>query len=201
MPPAIAQTRAALLLAAFLILTLAACAAAPASTDPVLRFGLVAPFEGRHRQIGYDVIYAARLAVREWNGRGSIGGYRVELVAYDDGGDPELARRAAESLVIDPQVLGVVGHWLEETNQAARPVYREASLAWIEMGETPGRLPAEIPPDFEQRYQEVTPFDESAGPRAYPAYQACNHLIEAIGRAIAAGGEPDRAAVAAALND
>ena len=35
----------------------------------VVKIGLVAPFEGRYREIGYDVIPAARLAVREWAAR------------------------------------------------------------------------------------------------------------------------------------
>ena len=60
-------------------------------TDPVVKIGLVAPFEGRYRPIGYDVIYSARLAVREINAAGGIDGHRVALVALDDGGDPQLA--------------------------------------------------------------------------------------------------------------
>ena len=48
-----------LILSIVLLLFLSACAA---STQPVVKIGLVAPFEGRYRQIGYEAIYAARLA-------------------------------------------------------------------------------------------------------------------------------------------
>jgi ABC-type branched-subunit amino acid transport system substrate-binding protein len=51
---------------------------------PVVKIGLVAPFEGRERAVGYDAVYAARLAVREVSA--SQDEYDVELVALDDSG-------------------------------------------------------------------------------------------------------------------
>ena len=58
---------------------------------PTVKIGLVAPFEGRYRYVGYDVFYAVRLALQEVNAAGGVGGYHVELVAYDDGADPAMA--------------------------------------------------------------------------------------------------------------
>ncbi len=181
-----------------LVLALTGCTWLPAGTAPVVRIGLAAPFEGRHRKIGYDVIYAARLAVREWNGRGGIGGYRVELVALDDGGNPEMALRAAQSMGGDQMVVGVIGHWLAETTGAARPAYAVDNLPLIPMDETAVSA-GEPLPRFVAAYREVAPFAEEPGLYALPAYDACNRLIEAIGEAIAAGGEPTRDGVAAAL--
>ena len=63
-----------------LLMILSGCA----SVKPVVKIGLVAPFEGRARAVGYDAIYAARLAVREANAAGGIGGYRLAVVALDD---------------------------------------------------------------------------------------------------------------------
>jgi ABC-type branched-subunit amino acid transport system substrate-binding protein len=100
------------------ILFLAACAF-PGSTAPVVKFGLVAPFEGRYRPVGYDAIYAARLAVRERNAAGGVGGYRVELVAYDDGGDAQMAVERARQLAFDLQVVAVIGHYRVDTSRAA----------------------------------------------------------------------------------
>lgn len=40
----------------------------------VIKIGLVAPFEGRYRYVGYDAIYAARMAVQEINAAGGAGG-------------------------------------------------------------------------------------------------------------------------------
>ena len=98
---------------------------------PVVKFGLVAPFEGRYRPVGYDAIYAARLAVRERNAAGGVGGYRVELVAYDDGGDAPAAIERARQLALDPQVVAVIGHYRVETTRAAWDVYAREALPLI----------------------------------------------------------------------
>ena len=107
---------------------LAACSA---STQPVVKIGLVAPFEGRYRSIGYEAIYAARLAIREINARGGINGQRVELVALDDRGEPDKAIEAARQLVLDPQVVAVIGHLRPDSTDAAMKVYCEAGLPVI----------------------------------------------------------------------
>ena len=130
-------------------------------TDPVVKIGLVAPFEGRHRPIGYDVIYSARLAVREINAAGGIDGHRVALVALDDGGDPQLARDAARSLTIDPNVVAVIGHWLPETTDAAAPVYMEARLPLIAVLSAENDAANEISAEFCDAYKTVTPFGEA----------------------------------------
>ncbi len=182
-----------------MLLLLPSCAALPAGTDPVIKIGLVAPFEGRHRQVGYDLIYAARLAVREWNGRGGVEGHKIELVALDDSGDPEMAVRAAQSLVGDPDVLGVIGHWRSEATEAARPVYAKAGLAFIATDESNQQRPP-LPADFVAGYKEVAPFGETPGSYALPAYDACQQLIGAIGQAIETDGKPGRAGVAAVIS-
>ncbi len=101
------------------------------STAPVLKFGLIAPFEGRYRPIGYDAIYAARLAVRERNASGGVGRYRVELVAYDDGGDAQAAMERARQLALDPQVMAVIGHFRVDTTRVAWDFYAREALPLI----------------------------------------------------------------------
>ncbi len=95
------------------------------------KIGLVAPFEGPYREIGYDVIPAARLAIREWAATNKNTKLAIELVAYDDGGDPELAAAQARKLIVDPGVKIVIGHWRDGTTQAALPVYSQAELPLI----------------------------------------------------------------------
>jgi hypothetical protein len=177
---------------ALALLLLSACG----RVAPVVKVGLAAPFEGRQRAVGYDVIYSARLAVREINAAGGIGGYRVALVALDDGADPELARDAAASLVIDPRVVAVVGHWQPQTTAVAAPIYAAAGLAFWPAGDAID--PAGLDPAFVAAYEAVTPFDETPGPYAGPAYAAFQELWEALARAHAASGVIDRAAVYAA---
>ncbi|MBK8988608.1 MAG: ABC transporter substrate-binding protein [Chloroflexi bacterium] len=169
-----------------------------ASVDPVVKIGLVGPFEGQNRAIGYDVIYSARLAVREINAAGGIGGSRVALVALDDSGDPDLAAQVAESLVLDPQVLAVIGHWDEATTAAAAPIYAAAGLPFLPGGAATD--PALLSADFRAAYEAVTPFDETPGPYAGPAYAAFQRLWRALADSKERRGILDRTAVSEALS-
>ncbi len=135
-----------LLLLAPSLLLLASCSRLPANcltVRPTVKIGLVAPFEGRYRYVGYDVIYAVRLALREANaaggvgspplegGRGGGGMSYVELVAYDDGADPVMAAEQARKLAADPQVVAAIGHFREETTGAALSAYAEAGIPLV----------------------------------------------------------------------
>jgi len=100
-------------------------------TKPIIKIGLVAPFEGLYRDVGYDVLYAVNLALREWNEAGGVEGYMVELVALDDSGEPDQAPGQASELILDPLVIGAIGHFDEETTLAASPVYQEGGMALI----------------------------------------------------------------------
>ncbi len=179
----------------------AALLAGCASVKPVVKIGLVAPFEGRDRAVGYDAIYAARLAVRQVNARGGIGGYRVALVALDDRGDPTLATQSAATLVVDPVVVAVVGHYLPATTAAAADIYAKAGLPLLMAGAPPlaATGPAALPPDFVAAYEQVTPFDERPGPYAGPTYDAFGLLWAALAQAEESGGELSRASVQQAL--
>lgn len=113
-----------------LLLGLAGCWL-PVAVRPTVKIGLVAPFEGRYRYVGYDVIYAARLALREVNAVGGVGGYSVELVAYNDSAAPATAVEQVHKLAVDPEVVVVIGHFREETTAAAVDVYREAGIPLV----------------------------------------------------------------------
>jgi ABC-type branched-subunit amino acid transport system substrate-binding protein len=122
-----------LLLLASCILLLASCRF-PGSVRPTVKIGLVAPFEGHYRYVGYDVIYAVRLAVREVNATGGVGGYSIELVAYDDAADPAMALEQARKLAIDPQVVAVIGHFRPKTTAAAEDAYAEVGIPLVSLG-------------------------------------------------------------------
>jgi hypothetical protein len=96
-----------------------------------VKIGLIAPFEGRYREIGSDVVPAVRLAVREWAQAHPNADVTVELVTYDDRGDPVLARTQAERVLTDPAVEVIIGHWREETTLAAASIYADAGTPLV----------------------------------------------------------------------
>ncbi len=94
----VAGARHALPLLAIFLLIASACAAI--RTPPVVKVALLAPFEGRYREVGYEALYAARLALADVNDP------QIELLAVDDGGT-EAANRA-RALTEDPRVAVVI---------------------------------------------------------------------------------------------
>jgi ABC-type branched-subunit amino acid transport system substrate-binding protein len=66
------------------------------------RVALLAPFEGRYREIGYNALYAARLAFTESDFA------NVELMPIDDGGSVATAVLRAQALTHDPQMIGAL---------------------------------------------------------------------------------------------
>jgi ABC-type branched-subunit amino acid transport system substrate-binding protein len=214
----------ALILSASLALCLALLAAGAASTQPVVKIGLVAPFDGRFRAVGYEAIYAARLAIREINARGGLNGYRLELVALDDRGEPDRAIEAARQLALDPQVIAILGHLRPDSSEAAMKVYCEAGLpAIIVESAGPacagafilGSAPRDHWPDdqpvfvsnvpdpttlpaareFVTKYNAIPIDGTRAGPIALQTYEAMYLVFDAIARA----GRIDRAEIAARL--
>lgn len=192
-----AASRGLLFLLAIASLSLAGCGGAP----PVLKIGLVAPFEGRGRFVGYDIIYSARLAVRQANRSEQLAPYRVALVTLDDGGTVEGARNAAATLIADPAVIAVVGHGLAETGAAATALYEGAGVPFVPLPSAGLTAvdPARLPAAFRAAYADVTPFDEEAGPLAAPAYDAFSLLLAAFAERIADGQRPSRDNIANTL--
>ena len=63
---------------------------------------MLAPFEGQYREIGYNALYAIRLAFAD------AGSQDVQLLAVDDGGTVASAIERIKALNIDPAVAAII---------------------------------------------------------------------------------------------
>ena len=122
-------------LCVFLLLAVGGCTI-PGSIKPIVKVGLVAPFEGLYRPLGYEVLYAVKLAIRERNASGGVAGYMVELVALNDDNQPAVAAQRAREMAVDPDVVGVIGHFSSPATLAALEEYRRAGLALVTFAAT-----------------------------------------------------------------
>jgi branched-chain amino acid transport system substrate-binding protein len=114
------------------VLGLGCAACRPLAQAPsVVKIGLAGSFEGLYRNSGYEALYAVKLAVAEWNARGGVAGHPVELVALDDSGSAEQARRQPAELAADTDILGAVGHTLGHTTDAALSEYARLGLPLV----------------------------------------------------------------------
>jgi branched-chain amino acid transport system substrate-binding protein len=91
---------------------------------------VAAPSSGPLAADGLGLKRAVELAASE---AGSCEDYplRLEVVAFDDRGDPEQAARLARDISADPAVIAVVGHLTSGCSIAAAQVYAEAGLAML----------------------------------------------------------------------
>lgn len=110
--------RASSLALAVCLLLLSACTAR-GNAAAVLKIGLIAPFEGIGRTLGYEILTACRQAVDEANARDLLDGRRVVLVALNDDLDPDVARAQVRVLAQDSGVIGAVGPFTSETARSA----------------------------------------------------------------------------------
>lgn len=68
----------------------------------IQRIALLAPFEGRFNELGYDAYYAGRMAIQDH------GNDTIELLAIDDGGSAASAVERAKALARDPLIKVVI---------------------------------------------------------------------------------------------
>jgi branched-chain amino acid transport system substrate-binding protein len=72
-----------------------------------------------------------RMYVDKLNEAGGLLGEQVELIVYDDGGDPNKARTFATRLVEDDEVVAVVGGSTTGASMAMITVFEEAGIPYI----------------------------------------------------------------------
>ncbi len=88
----------------------------------IQRIALLAPFEGRYREIGYDAYYAVLLAMQEHNTE------RIELLAIDDGGSENSAIERAKALASDPLVNAAIALGDNATRTAVQQAFGEVPV-------------------------------------------------------------------------
>jgi branched-chain amino acid transport system substrate-binding protein len=113
----------------------------PGSVPETVKIGLSAPFEGLYRDLGYEALYAVRLAVRQRNEAGGVGWrWLVELMALNDLNEPPEAVRQAAEMAVDPDVLGVLGGLSPRTAGPAALEYERAGVPFLAPAANPEKL-------------------------------------------------------------
>lgn len=154
------------------------------------KLGLIAPFEGRQRAIGYEALYAVKLALREQNAAGGVAGWSVELVALDAGDQLTQTLRQARTLGVDSDVVYALGVVERNTRAQVQAAFAQQALpiSLVDKAQSDG-----LPPDssFVERYRTlsggITP--GALALRTYAATQAALSHIEGY---IRAQGRPAR---------
>jgi ABC-type branched-subunit amino acid transport system substrate-binding protein len=182
-------SRLTLPLLLFVICCLLSACAMPGDAASIVRIGVIAPFEGAGRPLGYAVLPAIKTAAAEANASGALGRYQVLVVAFNDDLHGPAAADQAKALALDPEVLAVVGPWTAETLAAAGPILAEAGLPMLAATDTP------IPPAGEKWG------DAALADAATRAGNDARLLLAALAADIRTHGRPTRGGVGTALKE
>lgn len=118
---------------------------------------------------GQEVLNSVQLAVDQWNETHG-GEFIVEVVPFDDEGDPDTGVEASEAICDDDQIIGVVGSFQSEVGLPSSAVLNDCGLVYVAPGETN--------PDLTDRgldgVNRISPRDDDQGPAL--AIYAVEHM-------------------------
>lgn len=106
----------------------------PAFAADTVKIGAVLSVTGPASFLGEPEDKTLRMYVEKINAAGGIGGKKIELVVYDDGGDANKARTFATRLVEDDKIVAMVGGSTTGTTMAMSPVFEAAEVPLISLG-------------------------------------------------------------------
>lgn len=105
----------------------------PALAQNTIKIGTVLSVTGPAAFLGEPEDKTLKMYVEKVNQEGGVGGRKLELVSYDDGGDANKARTFATRLVEDDKVVAMVGGSITGTSLAMIPVFEEAKIPFISL--------------------------------------------------------------------
>ncbi len=120
--------------------------------------GFEGPLSGANAQLGINEDDGAKLAVAQANASNKFG-FKVKLVNQDDQGDPAKSPTAANALVGNPGVLGVIGPSFSGSTLAVGKIYSSADLAFI----TPSATNATLQSQGFKTFHRIVPNDNVEG--------------------------------------
>lgn len=105
----------------------------PALAQQTVKIGSVLSVTGPASFLGEPEDKTLRMYVDKINAAGGVGGKKIELVIYDDGGDASKARTFATRLIEDDKIVAMVGGSTTGTTMAMIPVFEEAQVPFISL--------------------------------------------------------------------
>lgn len=112
----------------FLVFSLLSVAGASASDEESLSIAVVGPMSGASKYKGREMVCGVNLCLNNVNSEGGINGKKVELLVFDDLGDPRTAAKCAMEIAENDKILFVVGHRSSSASIAGGKIYREKRI-------------------------------------------------------------------------
>ena len=118
---------------AMLALVLAGCGG---PKEQVIKIATQSPLSGGMSAVGTDIKNGAQLAIEQLSGPLTAMGFKIELAAFDDQGNPDTGVANAKNIVSDPAILVIVGHYNSGVQIPSSEEYHAAGLANVSPANT-----------------------------------------------------------------
>lgn len=103
----------------------------PASAQ--IKIGAVLSVTGPASFLGDPEKRTLEIYVEEINAKGGVNGQKLQLIVYDDGGNPDNARTFATRLVEEDKIVAMVGGSTTGTTMAMMQIFEEAKIPFISL--------------------------------------------------------------------
>jgi len=101
------------------------------STGDAIKLGMLSPTSGDLAVYGVAVKNAAEMAIKEVNEAGGINGKDVELIVYDNEGDPTKSINLFNRLVEEDHIVALIGPVISGTSIVIGPLADEAGIPML----------------------------------------------------------------------
>ena len=125
------------------------------------KIGFQGAWSGDNQQLGINIVNAVELAVDQANAKNDLG-FKLELLKSDDAGDATKAPAAAQTLIQDAGVIGVVGPIFSGPTSATGKAYAAAGMGLI----SPSATNADLTSSGFTTFHRIVPTDAVEGTAA-----------------------------------
>jgi branched-chain amino acid transport system substrate-binding protein len=106
-------------------------ASLPAQTNEPIRVGVYGDLTGATSMFGNATFNGVKLAFKEINASGGVGGRKIFIIMEDDQGRPDTAKMVVEKLISFNKVHAIIGEVASSNTLAAAPVAQEDRIPML----------------------------------------------------------------------
>jgi branched-chain amino acid transport system substrate-binding protein len=128
--------RKRILVALVVIAALSLVPMALSAQSQVIKIASQSPLSGGQSAVGTDIKNGTQLAIEQLSGPLAKLGFKIELAPFDDQANPDTGVANAKSIVADPAILAVVGHYNSGVQIPSSEEYHAAGLVNVSPANT-----------------------------------------------------------------
>lgn len=132
-----------------------------ANAGKTFKIGFQGALSGDNQQLGINIVNSVELAVEQANAKNDLG-FKLEVLKSDDAGDATKAPAAAQTLIQDSGVVGVVGPIFSGPTSATGKAYAAAGMGLI----SPSATNADLTSSGFTTFHRIVPTDAVEGTAA-----------------------------------